>query len=178
MRRGPSSSTAPYTCIRCIRCTAPWRHHQTHAYTRAQHHGAIIKHMRAHAHSTMAPSSVISVLSPPACARTCACACACDAHAQQHMHMHARAHRTLAPSNTSVLSPPVCASGFIKHHQTSSNVIIKQDLGTIIKHFRAVAARVRERLLFAYGFKDTEPWPQFAQSLGIDRGATGTWTRT
>lgn len=37
------------------------------------------------------------------------------------------------------------------------------------------SGRVRERLLFAYGFKDTEPWPQFAQSLGIDRGATGAF---
>ena len=30
---------------------------------------------------------------------------------------------------------------------------------------------MRERLIFAYGFKDTEPWPQFAQSLQIDRGS-------
>ena len=48
-------------------------------------------------------------------------------------------------------------------------------LGEMMPAFRAVAARVRERLLFAYGFKDTEPWPQFAQSLGIDRGATGAF---
>ena len=34
---------------------------------------------------------------------------------------------------------------------------------------------MRERIIFAYGFKDTEPWPQFAQSLGIDRGATGAF---
>ena len=51
----------------------------------------------------------------------------------------------------------------------------EEELGTMIKAFRAVASRVRERLLFAYGFKDTEPWPQFAQSLGIDRGATGAF---
>jgi hypothetical protein len=38
-----------------------------------------------------------------------------------------------------------------------------------------VAARVRERILFAYGFKDTEPWPQFAQSLGIERESTGAY---
>ena len=38
-------------------------------------------------------------------------------------------------------------------------------LTDMIKAFRSVAAKVRDRLLFAYGFKDTEPWPQFAQSL-------------
>ena len=41
--------------------------------------------------------------------------------------------------------------------------------------FRKVAGRVRERLLCAYGFKDTEPWPQFAQSLQIPRDATGAF---
>jgi len=51
----------------------------------------------------------------------------------------------------------------------------EEELGEMIKVFKAVASRVRERLLFAYGFKDTEPWPQFAQSLGIDRGATGAF---
>ena len=34
-------------------------------------------------------------------------------------------------------------------------------------------SQVRDRLLFAYGFKDTEPWPQFAQSLQIPRDQTG-----
>ena len=42
-------------------------------------------------------------------------------------------------------------------------------------HLRKVAARVRDRLLFAYGFKDTEPWPQFAQSLQIPREGTGAF---
>jgi hypothetical protein len=51
----------------------------------------------------------------------------------------------------------------------------EEHLGEMLKTFKAVASRVRERLLFAYGFKDTEPWPQFAQSLGIDRGATGAF---
>jgi len=36
-------------------------------------------------------------------------------------------------------------------------------------------SQVRDRLLFAYGFKDTEPWPQFAQSLQIPPGATGAF---
>ena len=49
----------------------------------------------------------------------------------------------------------------------------EESLGGMMKVFRTVAARVRNRLLFAYGFKDTEPWPQFAQSLGIPRDATG-----
>jgi len=48
-------------------------------------------------------------------------------------------------------------------------------LSEILKVFRAVASRVRDRIIFAYGFKDTEPWPQFAQSLGIDRDATGAF---
>ncbi len=51
----------------------------------------------------------------------------------------------------------------------------EESLSTTMDHFRAVARSVRERLLFAYGFKDTEPWPQFAQALGIDRGATGAF---
>ena len=51
----------------------------------------------------------------------------------------------------------------------------EDSLAELLAAFRPVAARVRERLLFAYGFKDTEPWPQFAQSLGIDRGATGAF---
>ena len=34
---------------------------------------------------------------------------------------------------------------------------------------------MRDRLLFAYGFKDTEPWPQFAQSLQIPREGTGAF---
>ena len=51
----------------------------------------------------------------------------------------------------------------------------EDSLNSMMKAFRNVAAKVRERLLFAYGFKDTEPWPQFAQSLGIDRGATGAF---
>jgi hypothetical protein len=51
----------------------------------------------------------------------------------------------------------------------------EESLGGMMKVFRTVAARVRNRLLFAYGFKDTEPWPQFAQSLGIDRDATGAF---
>jgi len=51
----------------------------------------------------------------------------------------------------------------------------EEALSEMIKAFRAVASRVRERLLFAYGFKDTEPWPQFAQSLGIPRDATGAF---
>jgi len=51
----------------------------------------------------------------------------------------------------------------------------EEHLGEIIKHFRSVATSVRERLLFAYGFKDTEPWPQFSQSLGIKREATGAY---
>jgi len=51
----------------------------------------------------------------------------------------------------------------------------EESLGQMLKAFKAVAARVRDRLLFAYGFKDTEPWPQFAQSLGIDREATGAF---
>ena len=42
-------------------------------------------------------------------------------------------------------------------------------------HLRKVAARARDRLLFAYGFKDTEPWPQFAQSLQIPREGTGAF---
>lgn len=51
----------------------------------------------------------------------------------------------------------------------------EDSLAEMLKAFKAVASRVRNRLLFAYGFKDTEPWPQFAQSLGIDRGATGAF---
>ena len=51
----------------------------------------------------------------------------------------------------------------------------EDSLSEMLPVFRKVAASVRERLLFAYGFKDTEPWPQFAQSLGIDRGATGAF---
>ena len=34
---------------------------------------------------------------------------------------------------------------------------------------------MRERLLFGYGFKDTAPWPQFAQQLGIPPGAKGAY---
>ena len=56
-----------------------------------------------------------------------------------------------------------------------TRVRYEESLSTTITAFRTVAARVRDRLLFAYGFKDTEPWPQFAQSLGIDRGATGAY---
>merc|ERR1719352_1283693 len=33
----------------------------------------------------------------------------------------------------------------------------EESLSTIMAHFRKVANRVRDRLLFAYGFKDTEP---------------------
>lgn len=51
----------------------------------------------------------------------------------------------------------------------------EDSLSEILKVFKSVAARVRERILFAYGFKDTEPWPQFAQSLGIDRESTGAY---
>ena len=51
----------------------------------------------------------------------------------------------------------------------------EEELGSMMAVFRKVASRVRERLLFAYGFKDTEPWPQFAQQLGIDRSATGAF---
>ena len=51
----------------------------------------------------------------------------------------------------------------------------EEELSSMMAIFRKVAARVRERLLFAYGFKDTEPWPQFAQQLGIDRSATGAF---
>ena len=48
-------------------------------------------------------------------------------------------------------------------------------LAEMLAAFKGVAAKVRERLLFAYGFKDTEPWPQFAQSLGIPAQATGAY---
>ena len=51
----------------------------------------------------------------------------------------------------------------------------EDSLNSMMKAFRNVAAKVRERLLFAYGFKDTEPWPQFAQSLQIPRDATGAF---
>uniref|UniRef100_A0A7S4F4T9 protein disulfide-isomerase n=1 Tax=Chrysotila carterae TaxID=13221 RepID=A0A7S4F4T9_CHRCT len=51
----------------------------------------------------------------------------------------------------------------------------EEELGELIVHFRSVAARVREKLLFGYGFKDTEPWPQFAQQLGIDHSSTGAF---
>ena len=34
---------------------------------------------------------------------------------------------------------------------------------------------MRERLLFGYGFKDTEPWPVFAQQLGIPASAKGAF---
>ena len=51
----------------------------------------------------------------------------------------------------------------------------EEDLGDLIPSFRAVASRVRERLLFGYGFKDTEPWPMFAQQLGIPSSATGAF---
>mmetsp|Transcript_46178 Transcript_46178/g.76352 ORF Transcript_46178/g.76352 Transcript_46178/m.76352 type:complete len:515 (-) Transcript_46178:82-1626(-) len=51
----------------------------------------------------------------------------------------------------------------------------EEELGEMMQHLRAVASRVRERLLFGYGFKDTEPWPQFAAQLGIDRSATGAF---
>jgi len=51
----------------------------------------------------------------------------------------------------------------------------EDSLSDILKVFKSVAARVRERILFAYGFKDTEPWPQFAQSLGIERESTGAY---
>ncbi|KAL1526390.1 hypothetical protein AB1Y20_015103 [Prymnesium parvum] len=51
----------------------------------------------------------------------------------------------------------------------------EESLSDIIVHLRKVAQSVRERLLFAYGFKDTEPWPQFAQSLGIPRDGTGAF---
>jgi hypothetical protein len=51
----------------------------------------------------------------------------------------------------------------------------EEALGDVLKAFKAVAAKVRERLLFAYGFKDTEPWPQFAQSLQIPRDQTGAF---
>jgi len=51
----------------------------------------------------------------------------------------------------------------------------EEELGEIIVHFRKVAARVRDRLLFAYGFKESEPWPQFAQSLQIPRDQTGAF---
>ena len=40
-------------------------------------------------------------------------------------------------------------------------------LAEMLAAFKGVAAKVRERLLFAYGFKDTEPWPQFAQSCAV-----------
>ena len=49
----------------------------------------------------------------------------------------------------------------------------EEDLGEMLPRFRSVAEKVRGKLLFAYGFKDTEPWPQFAQQLGIDRSASG-----
>ena len=51
----------------------------------------------------------------------------------------------------------------------------EESLGEMMRALRAVASRVRERLLFAYGFKDTEPWPQFAQNLQIPRDATGAF---
>lgn len=51
----------------------------------------------------------------------------------------------------------------------------EEELAELIASFRAVASRVRERLLFGYGFKDTEPWPQFAQQLGIAPSATGAY---
>ena len=57
----------------------------------------------------------------------------------------------------------------------------EDELGELMKVFRSVASRcsasycTRERLLFAYGFKDTEPWPQFAQSLQIPREGTGAF---
>ena len=34
---------------------------------------------------------------------------------------------------------------------------------------------MRERLLFGYGFKDTEPWPVFAQQLGIPASTKGAF---
>jgi hypothetical protein len=51
----------------------------------------------------------------------------------------------------------------------------EESLSEIMVQLRKVAARVRDRLLFAYGFKDTEPWPQFAQSLQIPREGTGAF---
>ena len=51
----------------------------------------------------------------------------------------------------------------------------EDSLTETIVHFRKVAQSVRERLLFAYGFKDTEPWPQFAQALGIPRDGVGAY---
>jgi hypothetical protein len=51
----------------------------------------------------------------------------------------------------------------------------EEDLGEMLPRFRSVAEKVRGKLLFAYGFKDTEPWPQFAQQLGIDRSASGAF---
>jgi hypothetical protein len=51
----------------------------------------------------------------------------------------------------------------------------EEELADLIASFRAVASRVRERLLFGYGFKDTEPWPQFAQQLRIPASATGAY---
>ena len=51
----------------------------------------------------------------------------------------------------------------------------EEELGEMLKHFRAVATTVRERLLFGYGFKDTAPWPDLARQLGIPSEATGAY---
>jgi len=51
----------------------------------------------------------------------------------------------------------------------------EDELTEMMVAFRAVASSVRERLLFGYGFKDTEPWPVFAQQLGIPASAKGAF---
>ena len=49
----------------------------------------------------------------------------------------------------------------------------EHEAGDMLPLYRKVAATMREKILFGYGFMETEPWPRYARMLNLPKDAKG-----